>query len=297
MILNTSDQSRLQPFLTPEHHVDFKDGIPSCSFTNTPAIQANSFYFNCPAWAKNYFETCHRDRLFRERWAAAVGSWDGKIVVDVGCGPGNLYATLGGQPKMLIGIDVAHGSLEMAEGIGYTPLLADAHALPLISEFADIVAVNAALHHCEDMRRVLAESARLVRPGGILAVDHDPQLTAWNYRGLGLFFYRIRLDILYRFFLRDLHIAEEERRAALATEVHHKPGHGVTPELFYDTLTPMGFKVDLYPHNNAIGAEALAGVCGNPPHWRYRVGQFLSGTNPYSAKAALSLMCIAVRSP
>lgn len=295
MASKTSHRSRLQPFLSHQHSVNFQDRIPSCSFENTPAIQANSFYFNCQPWAKNYFETCHRDDLFRERWAAAAGSWDEKIVVDVGCGPGNLYATLGGQPKLLIGIDVSSGSLEMAQSIGYTPLLADAHTLPLCSGFADIVAVNATLHHCEDMQRVLAESARLVRLGGVLVVDHDPQLSAWNYRGLGLFFYRIRLGILYRFFLKDLHTPEEERRYALATEVHHKPGHGVTQTLFYETLKPMGFSVSVHPHNNAVGAEALTGVCGSPPHWRYRLGQFLSGANPYAAEAALSLMCVAVR--
>jgi len=142
---------------------------------------------------------------------------------------------------------------------------------------------------------VLAEAARLVRPGGVLIVDHDPQLTAWHYKGLGLLLYKARLGVIYRFFLRDLYIPDEERLTALATEVHHKPGDGVTQELFYRTLEPMGFSVNVYPHNNAIGAAALQGIYGDPPHWRYRVGQLMSGINPYSAEAALSLMCVAVR--
>jgi ubiquinone/menaquinone biosynthesis C-methylase UbiE len=78
----------------------------------------------------------------------------------------------------------------MAEKIGYTPLLADAQNLPFISGFADIVAVNATLHHCDDMSKALVESARLVRTGGFLVIDHDPQLTAWDYKGLAMFFYR-----------------------------------------------------------------------------------------------------------
>jgi ubiquinone/menaquinone biosynthesis C-methylase UbiE len=289
-------QTVLKPFLAPEHKVIFQDDISSDLVPNTPSIQANSTYFSHPEWAKTYFDACHRDALFKERWMAAVGSWDGKVVVEVGCGPGNLYANLGGDPAVLIGVDVADGSLEMAQKIGYTPLLADAHQLPLVSGFADIVAVNATLHHCDDMPQVLAECARLVKPGGILVVDHDPQLTAWNYKGLGLLLYKIRLGLIYRVFLRGLHVPLEERTKALATEVHHQPGHGVTSELFHKTLEPLGFSVQVYPHNNNIGASALQGNCGDPPHWRYRIGQLLSGINPYAPAAALSLMCIASRS-
>jgi ubiquinone/menaquinone biosynthesis C-methylase UbiE len=293
--MKNAEQCKLQLLLDPTYQVDIRNDIPEAPIPNTAEIQANSFYFSNKKWAKTYFDACHRDATFRERWLAAIGSWDDQVVVDVGCGPGNLYANLGGNPKLLIGVDVARGSLEMAQQIGYTPLLADAHDMPLTSGFADIVAVNASLHHCVDMVGVLAESARLVRPGGVIILDHDPQLTAWNYQGLGLLLYKIRLGVLYRFFLRDLAIPDEERHYALATEVHHEPGHGVTKKLFHETLEPLGFEVKTYPHNNAIGADALEGVYGDPPHWRYRVGQLLSGINPYSSEAALSLMCVAVR--
>lgn len=293
--MNKYEKSDLEKYLVSDHSVDFSENIPTSPIPDTSEIKANSHYFSHPVWAKTYFDVCHRSASFNQRWTAASGSWNDKIVVDIGCGPGNLYANLGGHPKLLIGVDVAKGSLEMAQKIGYTPLLADAHNLPLISEFADIVAINASLHHCKDMSKVLKEAARLVRPGGTLVVDHDPQLTAWNYKGLGMVLYKMRLGLIYRFFLRNLYVPDEERQQALATEVHHRPGSGVTPTLFEEILKPMGFKVNLYPHNNNIGADALNGIIGDPPHWRYRMGQFLSGINPYSSEAALSLMCVAVR--
>jgi SAM-dependent methyltransferase len=289
------NQIKLEDFLSSDHKASLENGIYIDSFSKTSAIEANSAYFSHPVWAKTYFEACHRDDLFRQRWQAAAGSWDGKIVVDVGCGPGNLFANLGGKPKLLIGVDVAPGALHMAKEIGYTPLLADAHDIPLVSGFADLVVVNAALHHCDDMARVLAEAARLVGPGGLLVVDHDPQLTAWNYKGLGLLLYKMRLGFIYRFFLKELYIPDEERLSALATEVHHRPGHRVTRGLFEQALEPMGFEVKLYPHNNAIGAEAILGSWGKPPHWRYRLGQMLSGINCFSSDAALSLMCVATK--
>jgi ubiquinone/menaquinone biosynthesis C-methylase UbiE len=293
--LTPSQQDFLQNYLNKKLQVTLDNGIWTYSIPQTYEIQANSLYFSNPDWAKTYFEACHRDALFKERWQAAIGSLDDKIVVDVGCGPGNLYASLGGQPKLLIGIDVALGSLEMAKSIGYLPILADAHNIPLVSGFADIVMVNATLHHCLDMKKVLQEAARLVKLGGVLVVDHDPQLTAWDYKGLGLLLYNIRLGFLYRFFLRNLYIPYEERLKALATETHHKPGHGVTKSLFSMTLEPTKFTVQIFPHNNAVGAEALAGSYGKPPHWRYKIGQLLSGINPLAPEAALSLMCVATR--
>jgi ubiquinone/menaquinone biosynthesis C-methylase UbiE len=285
----------LKEFLAPHSTVNWEDPIPKCPIINpSKGLQANHDFFNHPKWAQTYFEACHRSLEFRERWLAATGSWDDKIVVDIGCGPGNLYANVGGAPKDLIGVDVAEGSLEMAQRLGYTPILADAQHLPFISEFADIVAINASLHHCDDMAVALAESARLVKPGGLLVADHDPQLQAWHYQGIGMAIYNIRLS-LYQYVFRNLHIEREERMHALATELHHHPGDGVTPEFFQSILEPMGFLVKIYPHNHTVGAEVLQGVYGPYPHWRYPVGQFLSGMIPGTPETALSLMCVARR--
>jgi ubiquinone/menaquinone biosynthesis C-methylase UbiE len=284
----------LLKFLKPDAKIVWENvNIPvSQDLELTPSIQANRDYFGHPDWAVNYYEACHRTDKFKERWQAIAGSWDDKTVVDIGCGPGNLYATLGGSPKVLIGVDVATGALEIAQRLGYTLLLADAHHLPLISEFADIVTLNATLHHCDDMTTVLAEAARLVRPGGLLVVDHDPQLSAWNYQGVALWLYKIRFK-LYQTIFRKLHYDPVERGYALKTEIHHHPGSGVTNELFEQTLKPLGFDIQLYPHNQTVGAELLQGDRGKFPHWRYPVGQWLSGLDPRSPEAALSIMCVA----
>jgi len=292
----TGSPSILTQYLASDCNLNLSQGtIPTCKIPNhSPAIQANSYYFGHSEWAKNYFEACHRDDKFKARWRSAIGSWDNKVVVDIGCGPGNLYASLGGSPQVLIGVDVSYGALEMAQRIGYTPLLADAHHLPFIAGFADVVALNATLHHCDDMAQVLAQAARLVRPGGILVTDHDPQRTGWDYKGIALFLWQMRLP-WYRLIKRGGHASAEEQKWSLAGEVHHKPGDGMTPDLYYQTLEPLGFTVKLYPHNHTVGAEVLQGNYGRAA-WKYRFEQRLSGIKPDSPEAALSLMCIAKRS-
>ncbi|GAX44085.1 type 11 methyltransferase [Tolypothrix sp. NIES-4075] len=70
---------------------------------------------------------------------------------------------------------------------------------PCISSFlnfADIVVANATVNHCDDMGRILREAARLVRPGGLLFTDQDPQRSAWNFKGFGLFLRDIRYSFM-----------------------------------------------------------------------------------------------------
>ncbi len=296
-MLNQPTGNLSQYLLKDVEIIQDQTGILSCKIQNpTPAIQANSYYFGHSKWAKNYFEACHRDEKFIDLWQAVIGSWCDKIVVDIGCGPGNLYASLRencGEPRLLLGVDVSYGALQMAEKLGYMPILADAQNLPFVCEFADMVMLNACLHHCDDMAKVLREAGRLVRPGGLLITDHDPQRSAYNFRGLGFLLWQIRLPF-YRLLKRGGHSTPEEQFWSIATEVHHQPGDGVTPELYYEILKPLGFQVELYPHNHTVGVEVLRGNYGKSS-WKCRVAQRLSGINPNTPEAALSLMCVARR--
>jgi SAM-dependent methyltransferase len=293
--LITYSPTSLADYITSDSDLDWSNpSIPAALISNSsPAIEANSYYFGHPEWAKNYFDACHRDDPFKSRWLTATGSWNDKIVVDIGCGPGNVYASVGGLPKLLIGVDVSRGALEIAREIGYTPLLADAQNLPLISGFADIVVVNATLHHCDDMEKALSEAARLVRRGGVLVTDHDPQLSAWNFKGIALMMWNARLP-LYRLIKRGGHSTASEQKWSLASEAHHKPGDGMTSDFYHKILAPMGFTVNVYPHNHTVGAEVLQGNYGRSTR-KYRLGQRLSGINPDSPLAALSMMCVATR--
>lgn len=284
--------SAIKPFLRADATVEERDEYLEVPIKQpSEAIKANAYYFNHPEWAEEYLIYCHRSESFRSRWQAAIGSWEDKVVVDIGCGPGNIFATLKGKPKLLIGIDVAPKSLEFAKAQGYLPMLADATNLPFRSQFADIVTLNATLHHCEDMEAILKEAARLVKPGGLLITDHDPQLSAWEYKGLAKLLWNGRL-IVYKITGHGFHKTDSQQAWGLACEIHHKPGHGVTRQLFNDTLKPMGFDVKVFPHNHDLGAEVLEAKTGKA-EMKYRIGNLLSGRNPNADTSALSLMCVA----
>ncbi len=288
--------SILEPYLSQNATIYLdRDHLPACKIPSlTPSMEANSYFFGHPIWGKEYFETSHRHDIFRERWLAATGSWDGKVVVDLGCGPGNLYATIGGSPKVLIGVDISPGALKMAQQVGYTPLFADAQHLPLADACADLVVANATIHHCDDMAQVLAEAARLVKPGGLLVTDKDAQSTALNLSGLGLFLREIRF-FFYWLLRSKYYLSVEYRDARQATETHNqKPGDGITPTVYYQTLEPLGFEVKIFPHNHDLGVEVLEGKIGRMS-WKRRLAQRLSGINPDTPAAAQSIMCIAKR--
>ncbi|MEO0841147.1 MAG: class I SAM-dependent methyltransferase [Cyanobacteria bacterium J06643_5] len=294
--MEDSAYSRLKPYLDSNAVVDWEtENFPICPIpVFTKGMQANSYFFGHPIWGKEYLETNHRSEPFKQRWEAVMGSWDDKIVVDIGCGPGNVYATMGGKPKLLIGVDVSQSALKMASEIGYTPILTDAHHLPFIDGFADIVVANATVHHCDDMGRILTEAARLVRPGGLLFTDQDPQRTAWNLKGVGLFIRDIRYP-LYRLLRSKYYIPFDKRIARWKTEVQNqRPGDGITKDIYYKALEPLGFDIKLYPHSHDLGAEVLEGKNGRNS-WRMRLSQRLSGINPNTPEAAQSIMCVARR--
>ncbi len=289
-----SSVSKVKIFLRPEIEIFEKEHFMEVPLHNpSEAIKANAYYFNHPKWAEEYLTFCHRSESFRKRWQAAVEDWNDKIVLDIGCGPGNIFATLKGQPQILIGVDVATTSLQMAGKLGYIPVLANAANLPFQSAFADIVTLNATLHHCENIEAVLKEAARLVKPGGLIVTDHDPQLSAWDYKGLAKLLWKSRI-VLYRLIKHGFHKSTSQQYWALASEVHHKPGRGVTKELFNEVLDPLGFDVKVFPHNHELGEEVLTGKKGRA-EFKYRLGNWLSGRNPNADKSALSLMCVARR--
>ncbi|MEM9254253.1 MAG: malonyl-ACP O-methyltransferase BioC [Pseudomonadota bacterium] len=92
-------------------------------------------------------------------------------VLDLGCGTGFFAAPLRSRyPNCrYIGLDIAAGMISYARGqmgSGSEWLVGDAEALPLAAESVDLVFSSLALQWCQRPELVLAELARVLKPGG-----------------------------------------------------------------------------------------------------------------------------------
>ena len=106
-------------------------------------------------------------RIESEAVLAALGSVGGRTVADIGCGTGRLLQMLVSLGARAVGIDSDPGVLALAATRGQV-IRADAHRLPLADGRADAAVSVATLEFTARPERVLAEMARIVRPGGLL---------------------------------------------------------------------------------------------------------------------------------
>jgi ArsR family transcriptional regulator len=108
----------------------------------------------------------------------------GSVVVDVGTGTGFVASGLAPLAHTVVGVDSSPAMLAVADsnvaalGLGNVVLTDGAvEALPLADESVDAAVSNMVLHHAPDPAAMLAEMARVVRPGGVVAitdaVEHD----------------------------------------------------------------------------------------------------------------------------
>lgn len=93
--------------------------------------------------------------------------------IDLGGGPGRA-ATAVGEVDWTV-VDRSEGMVQAARRRGHATARGDATRLPLADGAVDAVVVVDALHHMPDHPAVLAEVARVLRPGGVVVVrEFDP---------------------------------------------------------------------------------------------------------------------------
>ena len=141
--------------------------------------------------------------LASHRWRTAENSCGyllphlrpGLALLDIGCGPGTITVDLAERvaPGRAVGLDAAGGVLDEAErlaaqrGASVELVVGDALALPFADGAFDVVHAHQVLQHVADPVGVLREAARVLRPGGLLAVrDVDYAATTWYPPDAGL---------------------------------------------------------------------------------------------------------------
>src|SRR6202049_1213367 len=112
-----------------------------------------------------------------ERATADLANADKLLAIDLACGPGTYTRPLAARVRKAIGADLPPAMVEKAraeaarDGITNIEFVcADIYALPFADGVAGIVSCGYAFHHMTDPARALAEMARVLQPGGRVAI-------------------------------------------------------------------------------------------------------------------------------
>jgi ubiquinone/menaquinone biosynthesis C-methylase UbiE len=99
------------------------------------------------------------------------------LAIDVACGPGTFTRPLASRVRRAVGVDLTPAMIEKARaetalaGINNIDFVCgDIYALPFAAGVAGVVACGYAFHHMLEPVTALAEMARVLRPGGRVAI-------------------------------------------------------------------------------------------------------------------------------
>jgi demethylmenaquinone methyltransferase/2-methoxy-6-polyprenyl-1,4-benzoquinol methylase len=143
------------------------------------------------------YETVNRivtfglDGLWRRRAVRSLGLPPRSLVLDIASGTGDLCTESNRQGLVAIGLDLSYGMLDA--GPPDTPRIqCDAAALPIPDGSADGVISGYGLRNFTDLQGCLDEMARVVRPGGRVALLEVCEPEGRLYRaGFSVWFNRV----------------------------------------------------------------------------------------------------------
>ncbi len=103
-------------------------------------------------------------------------------LLDLGCGTGFILRLAHDLFTKLDGVDVTQAMLDRVDlsSGNITVHNCIAESTPFEDGAFDAVTAYSFLHHCEDHRRVLREAFRVLKPGGMVYADLDPNKLFWD---------------------------------------------------------------------------------------------------------------------
>ena len=128
-----------------------------------------------PAFLRRLDRQAARTRHLRQPLYERAGLRQAARVLDVGCGSGGVTGELEELAPRVVAVDVDGAMARRTrEGIRGDVLQADGHQLPFADGSFDAAVCNLVLLWARDPARLVAEMARVVRPGGTVLASMEP---------------------------------------------------------------------------------------------------------------------------
>jgi SAM-dependent methyltransferase len=124
---------------------------------------------------------------YRKIWQRPPGR-----LLDVGCGTGDLAAVFARRGWSAAGLDPSSAAVEHARAIGVEAVAGTLADAPWKDGEFDAILFNHSLEHIDEPARALADAARLLRPGGLLAIA-VPNFGSWQRRLFGSAWFQLDL--------------------------------------------------------------------------------------------------------
>ncbi len=134
----------------------------------------------------------HREAIirygpYREVWKRPPGR-----LLDVGCGVGDLAAAFGRHGWEACGLEPSSQAAEHARAAGVDAVAGTLADAPWPDGHFDAIVFNHSLEHVSDPAEAVAAAARLLRPGGLLAIA-VPNFGSWQRRLFGSAWFQLDL--------------------------------------------------------------------------------------------------------
>ena len=116
--------------------------------------------------------------------AQALRTFQARTILEVGCGTGRFVESLRETGATVLAVDSSTGMLSQAASrLGSAGLAAAlANQMPFGPQTFDLVYCVNAIHHFDDPRRFIVDGARLLKPGGTMAIiGIDPRTVRTRY--------------------------------------------------------------------------------------------------------------------
>lgn len=269
------------------------DAVDANARVSSEVTKANAIYHNCAASTYEADNLAVRtisatgDRRIREflQWLKSEGA-QGPFM-DFGTGTGHMVGLAKDLFEPRLGLDISGGMLALAMGKNLPVLLADCCNPPVADGSVGVVVAYSFLHHFKEPQEVLDQMLRVLRPGGWLMVDWEPNGHA-RPRFLSRFVsWLIHPELWFK--PRTYQQSEKVAKVNALAEYHEVLGSGLDAERLASHLTHCGCnEVRIVYHSNC--ASALKPRV----QWRTRVRAMLDVRWP-SARSSASVFLLLAR--